>query len=240
MKRHIVRLVAPKTFSLRQKKGIKWVIRPYPGPHPLRACIPLALVFKNLLSYAKTTREVKKILNENEIMIDKIRRKEPKFPVGFMDVIEIPKTKEHYRVLFDKKGRLVLAKIKSNEAETKLYKVVGKKTLKKNTVQLNLYNGRNILVKKDNFKVNDTIALDLGKQKALKTHDSLIKKHLKFQKGSMAYLTGGKHISRIGVIEGETKPGFGKTIVKIKFDQEKYETNKDFVFVIDETIKTEK
>ena len=38
-------------------------------------------------------------------------RKDPKFPLGFMDVFSIPKIRKQYRVLIDVKGRFVLREI---------------------------------------------------------------------------------------------------------------------------------
>jgi len=38
-------------------------------------------------------------------------RKDPKFPLGLMDVFSIPRIKKNYRVLIDVKGRFVLNEI---------------------------------------------------------------------------------------------------------------------------------
>ena len=52
--------------------------------------------------------------NEAGFKIDNKRRTDQKFPVGVMDVISVVKTNEHYRMLYDVKGRFTLVKVKEN------------------------------------------------------------------------------------------------------------------------------
>merc|ERR1711881_438160 len=83
--------------------GGTWAPRPSTGPHKLRECLPLILVLRNRLKYALTGKEVQKILMQRLVKIDGKVRTDPNFPVGFMDVISIEKTDEHFRVLFGAK-----------------------------------------------------------------------------------------------------------------------------------------
>merc|ERR1712167_552825 len=109
-KRHMKRLNAPKHWML-DKMGGTWAPRPSTGPHKLRECLPLILVLRNRLKYALTGKEVQKILMQRLVKIDGKVRTDPNFPVGFMDVISIEKTDEHFRVLFDAKGRFVIQRL---------------------------------------------------------------------------------------------------------------------------------
>jgi ribosomal protein S4E len=63
-------------------------------------------------------REATFILNDKEggILVDHKVRRDKGFPVGIMDVVQIPKTKENFRVLYDVKGRFVVKPIEDNEA----------------------------------------------------------------------------------------------------------------------------
>jgi small subunit ribosomal protein S4e len=45
------------------------------------------------------------------LLVDGRIRKDPKFPLGLMDVLSIPRIKKNYRVLIDVKGRFVLNEI---------------------------------------------------------------------------------------------------------------------------------
>ena len=46
-----------------------------------------------------------------------------RFPTGFMDVIQIEKTGENFRIIYDVKGRFTVHRITSQEAKYKLCKV---------------------------------------------------------------------------------------------------------------------
>ncbi len=50
-------------------------------------------------------------------------RTDATFPAGFMDVIEIAKTGEQFRLVYDTKGRFVVHRITPEEASYKLAKV---------------------------------------------------------------------------------------------------------------------
>lgn len=231
VKRHLKRLAAPKGWPIKRKE-YKWIIKPNSGPHPLKKCLPLNIVIKNLLRYAKTTREVKIILNQGRILVNKIARKDQKFPVGIMDVVEAPQLKQHYRMIYNKQGKFRLIPISEDEAKLKPAKIINKKTLKGKKTQLNFKDGTNMVVDKDNYKANDTIIIDMTKE-----GKERIKKHLKFEKGVTVYLTDGKHIGTRGVIE-EIQNMFQNQTITFKVDSDVYQTSKEYTLVIDDSIST--
>jgi len=217
MKKHLKRLAIPKSWSVK-KRGIVFIAKPNPGPHSIKFGVSLVLIIRDMMGIAKNSKEVKKILHDNEILVDGIRRKELKFPVGFMDVIEFKKNNEYFRIVL-KKSKLNIVVIDKKEAGIKPCRITGKSTLK-GKIQLNLYDGKNILVEKDNYKVGDTIVIGLPKQD--------IKEHIKLEKGCLIYLIGGKHIGDIGKIEDIISN-------KITYKRENgdiVETLKKYVFVI--------
>lgn len=225
---HLKRLAAPKSWRIGRKEK-KFVVKPVPGPHKIEESIPLLLVVRDILGYAKTSREAKKIINEGKIVVDKKIRRDLKFPVGLMDIIEIPTTNERWIVLLDGKGKLTLKNISENSSKYKLCKIVNKTVVKGDSIQLNLHDGRNFLVEKekDEYKTKDALLLDLEK--------NAIKKHLHFREGSFALITGGKHKSEIGRIEEIKKTRSPEpNIVVLSKDNEKFQTVEDYVFVIGE------
>lgn len=218
MKSHIKRLKAPKSWQIK-RKGVKFIMRPDPGAYPLKLGLPLIVILRDTLCYAKTKREIKNILLHQEVYVDGVRRKRLKFLVGLMSVISIPKLKENFRVVLNKKGKLELIPVGAEEATTKLCKISRKNLVKKKT-QLGLFDGRSILTEKGDFKVGDSVIIKLPEQN--------IKKHLKFEKGSLVYFISGKHIGEMATIEKiEGKNVFCKTKTG-----EKFETKKDYVLVI--------
>jgi small subunit ribosomal protein S4e len=223
---HLKTINAPKIWPVKKKKT-KFVVRSHPGPHPIDRGITLNLLLKEVLSFAKTTREVKKILNGKQIMVDKILRKEHKFPVGVMDVIDVPKTKKYYRLLINEKKKLIANEIKETNSNLKPLKIIGKKILKKNKIQINLFDGKNILVDKDPYKVGDTVIYNLSTNK--------IESHLKLDKKAKVFITDGKYQGRIGEVQEIKKETKDDRIV-VKDKKNNFETLKKYAFVIDEKV----
>ncbi len=220
VRNHLKRLVVPKTWRI-DKKSTVFVTKPKAGAHSFELGMPLNILFKDILRYCKTTKEVKSILQDKEVLIDGKRRYNPKLIVGFMDVLSIPSLNEYYRVIFDKKGKLTVLKIKKNEAEQKISKIIGKKNLSKNKIQLNLNDGRNIILKESKHKVGDSLLLSVPKQE--------IKEHLKLDKNVLVTFLGGKYIGIMGIVE-EIK----HDVIIVKIDDKKIQTAKRYTFVIGE------
>ncbi len=212
VKRHLKRLAIPKSWDIKKKKK-KFTTKPMPGAHSFELGMPLNLIIRDLLKYAKTNDEVKKILKNEEVLVDGKRRKDYKFITGFMDTISIPKLKKQYRIILNKKGKLFLLGISDQEAKIKVCKIIGKKLIKGKT-QLNLFDSRNILVDKDTYKVGDSLVIELPKQK--------IKEHLKLEKGVTVFIIGGKNIGTIALIEDITTEKIickhNSTIFEVPFD----------------------
>jgi len=215
--KHLSRLAVPKTWKVK-KKGIKWIMRPLPGSHKMDRGISLNFVFTHLLNYARTNKEVKYILNNQEVFVDGIRRKNPGFSIGIMDVLTIPKLDQYFRVLLTEKGKINLISIEEKEANVKLCRIKNKTPVKKK-IQLNLGDGRNILVEKDEYKARDTILIEVPSQK--------IKELLKLEKGNLVYLTRGKHVGEIGIVEDVKKDK-----IVYKRDKKLFETDINFAFVV--------
>ena len=220
-KDHLARLAAPKTWQIDRKSTV-FITKPVSGPHGLQSGMPINVILKEMLKYAATTREVKKILNTNEVKVDGTARKDFRFPVGIFDTLEFPSINEQFRIILNKSGKLDLVKIKKEEASVKPSKIVGK-TMAKGKLQLNLYDGKNILVSGGNYTVGDSVLLSLPDQK--------ITKHLKLDKKSSIFLVGGKHTGEIGHVEDIIQ---NKIIYKDSSGN-LVETLKKYAFVVGET-----
>jgi small subunit ribosomal protein S4e len=102
---------------------------------------------------------VVKIVKDKEglIKVDNKIRRDPRFPLGIMDVVSIEKTGEHFRLLFDVKGRYQAHKIDEKEASFKLCKVI-RKAMGVNRIPYIVTNdGRTIRFPHPDIKKNDTI-----------------------------------------------------------------------------------
>ena len=101
------------------KLGGVFAPKPSPGPHKTRECLPLCLILRNRLKYALTYKEVTTILMQRLVKVDGKTRRDKCYPTGFMDVVSIDKTDEHFRIIYDAKGRFVVHRITALEAQVR-------------------------------------------------------------------------------------------------------------------------
>ena len=161
------------------------------------------------------------------MLVNRKVRNSHKFIVGILDTISLETLNEHYRVLYDKKGKFLLHKTTKEEAESKIVKIINKTILKKKKTQLNFHDGTNLIVEKDGYKSGDTLIMKEGR----------IKKHLKFEKDALAYLVRGKHKGRVGIVENiEESSAITKGKITLKTETGDITTKKDFAFIIEKLI----
>jgi len=198
-KLHMKRLFAPKDWMLSKLTGI-YAPRPSAGPHKLRESLPLLIILRNRLKYALTATEASMILRQRLVNVDNKARADPKYPAGFQDVIEIPKTGEAFRVQYDVKGRFTLTKIKDQEADIKLCKVTNVWTTTGRVPVVTTHDGKRIRYPDPKLKIGDTFVYNVKTNK--------IGEIFKFKAGKVAMLTGGANRGRIGeIVDIERHPG---------------------------------
>ncbi len=150
--------------------------------------------WRNFLKVALTSREANNILQDKEsgIKVDNKIRRDVKFPVGIMDVLSIPKTGEHFRLLYDVKGRFNLIKIKEAEAKFKLLKIKAKAVGPNKIPYVVTSDGRTIRFPHPEINESDTIKFDL--------ENNTIVEWYKYEPGHLAYVTGGNNVGRVAQI----------------------------------------
>jgi small subunit ribosomal protein S4e len=226
MSKHLKRLAAPRVLRLHRKERAL-TIRAAPGPHPLELAIPIGLVVRDYLSLCDTYKEARKIVSNGDILVDGVKRKNIKFPCGLMDVISIPKMRKNIRILFDRNGKLTLVPISESDAEWKLCRIQNKTIVKGKKVQLNLHDGKNKLVEKDEYKTGDVLKISFKENK--------IDDVYRFDKGTVSMIIGGTHIGEIASIDeiqvvASSKPN----LAKMKGEKE-FSTIAEHVFPIGKT-----
>ncbi|KAI3657804.1 hypothetical protein MP638_001943 [Amoeboaphelidium occidentale] len=206
-KKHLKRLNTPNHWMLDKMTGT-WAPRPSPGPHKLRECLPIIIFLRNRLKYALTRKEVMSIMMQRLVKVDGKVRTDITYPSGFMDVISIDKTGEHFRLIYDVKGRFTVHRITAEEAQYKLCKV--KKVLigNKGVPYAVTHDGRTLRYPDPLIKANDTVKLDLTTGK--------ISEFVKFDTGNVCYITGGRNMGRIGVITHRERHHGGFDIIHVK------------------------
>ena len=218
VKNHLKTIAVPKSWAVKRKEK-KFILRPDAGSQSLHQSVSLHFVLTEFLGVTCTRKESIYLLRHKEVLVNGKKRKTISFSVGLMDVVSIPEIKKHVRIIINKKGKISAIDIDQKESSITLAKIVGKTQLK-GKMQINLSNGMNILVDKDTYNVGDSVTVDVTK--------NTIKDHLKLAKGNSIFLTGGRHMGTIGIIEDILE---GKIIYKSE-SKEVFETLKKYALVI--------
>jgi len=206
-KKHLKRLNAPKHWMLDKLGGV-FAPRPSSGPHKLRESLPLIIFLRNRLKYALTGDEVKKIVKQRLIKVDGKVRTDPTFPAGFMDVINIERTNENFRLIYDTKGRFAVHRITPEEAKYKLCRVKKLGMGPKGVPFLVTNDARTIRYPDPLVKVHDTIQVDIATGKIID--------FIKFEANNLCMITGGHNLGRVGTITSRERHPGSFDIVHIK------------------------
>jgi small subunit ribosomal protein S4e len=206
-KKHLKRFVVSKHIPI-HKKAFTYTVKPNPGPHSADDCIPMAIVLRDMFHFARNMSEVKRILVERNVLVDGRVRTNRKYPLGFMDVISLPKTKGQYRMIYFVKKGLRTVPISEKETSEKLCQIKNKTTIKNGLTQLNLHDGRNIILSPEEsssarYSTHDTIKISIPDQKILEKYELKI--------GNYGFVTSGRWMGKHGIIEEISTHGTSKT-----------------------------
>jgi len=221
---HRKRLAASNRIVILKKES-KYLLKTGPGPHADKNSLPLLIVLRDVLGFATNAREAKQIVNSNKVQIDGKFRKDLSFPIGIMDVIHFPTINKSYRATVGKNGKMRLFEIKETESKLKLCKVLDKTILGGGKIQLNLHDGRNMIVHDKHYKTGDSILLKVPEQK--------VEKHIAREKGTHVFILEGTHIGETATLN-EFKPQPGSKANRVNLTNEAgetFETLEKYIFV---------
>jgi small subunit ribosomal protein S4e len=230
-KKHLKRLPAPKHWPIKRKHG-KFTTRTIPGPHPKEESLTLAILLREVLGYAETMREVKALLSTGQVTVDGRVRKEPRYPVGVMDVIHIESSDESFRLIPKTRGGLRLVPIDKDEASFKLCRIEKKMMVPGGRLQMTLHDGRNLVLpegkKASDFNTLDTVKIGIPDQSYIST--------LPLEKGVYAIVTRGKNVGIEGeILSIEHRFGTHASIVTLQDTEgNRVQTALEYVFVLGE------
>ena len=192
MSDHMKRLAAPRTWPLKRKVNI-WVAKQTAGAHSIEQSMPAVTVLRDMVCACDTAREAKRIIGNREMFVDGKAVKNPKAPVGFMDVITIPKMNLAFRMLLTDKGKLTLVPIEGDEANWEICKIMDKTVIKGGKIQLNLSSGRNIVLDKNDYKGGDSLKVAFDGQKILD--------HFPMAEGASVFISEGSQAGAVKTIK---------------------------------------
>ena len=185
---HLKRQSIPKNWPI-VRKGNTFVVKPLS-----KKGIPLLIVLRELLKIAQTREEVKTAIQKKFLMVNNKMVKDEKIGMTLFDTLSIIPSKTYYRLELSEKGKFELNKIKENECNNKIVKVINKKIIAGKKIQLNLGDGGNFLVEpKFNCTTNDSVIINFK--------DKKIEKCLPLKEKSNVIIFAGKHSGKTGQIE---------------------------------------
>jgi small subunit ribosomal protein S4e len=125
-----------------------------------------------------------------------------------MDVVSIDKTNEHFRLLYNVRGKFALHKITGPELDYKLCKVRKSQLGPKGVPFISTHDGRTLRYPHPDVQVNDTVKVNL---KTNKVEDTV-----KFHVGALVMCTRGRNTGRVGVLKQIEKHEGSNTIVYVE------------------------
>jgi small subunit ribosomal protein S4e len=206
---HLKRLSTPWAG---QKKSNKYIAVPR-GSHPQENSLPLVVVIRDILKFADTASEVKKVVFGGKVLVDGRVCRDINRGVGLFDVISFPSSEKAYRIII--KNKPMVIEIPFSESKVKLCRITNKTVIHGGKLQLNLHDGKNIITDRTDCLSNDSVLIDLPSQE--------IKECIKFGPGCLIMTKRGE-IVKIKNIE----KCFNKRII---LDGEKETAFRDFIVV---------
>lgn len=221
MSDHMKRLAVPRSWPIKKKLHV-WITKQSPGAHSVEESMSAVVVLRDMLGVCDTAKEAKRIVGNREVLVDGKALKDPRAPIGLMDVVTIPKMSASWRMLLTDKGKLTLVPIEESEAGWKLCRIENKTVVKGGRIQLNFHDGRNILLDKDQYKTGDVLKVAFDGQKVLEAYP--------LASGASALVFRGIHAGMIETVSDYVVvKGPSANVVKFA---DGTETVKDNVFII--------
>ena len=193
------------------RKGTKYVAR---ASSHLYNSVPVVIAIRDMLKLAKTLAEVKKMIKANLLKINGKNVKDYRESIKLFNILEADKI---YQLRMLPTKRFVFNETK--EKNKRVCKIINKKLLKNNKIQLNLHDGTN-LITKDKISVHDSVYLNL---------EGKIISSEKMEKGKPIFVMSGKYAGKEGKIDSIDKPN---VLTKLSEKEEKVSLPKGNVIVL--------
>lgn len=187
---HLKRSKMPKSWPLpRKKKAQRFIAVP---SHLSTGGISILFILRDMLKIAKTRKEARYMTLNGFVKVNHKIRKDENFPVAVSDVITLEKEKVNYRLEIVNK-KFALEQINEKESLKKVIKIIGKKVISSDSVQMNLGDGYNFITK-EKFSVGDSVLVN--------TKENKIEKILPLKEGAKVEIIVGKHAGEKGKLIG--------------------------------------
>jgi small subunit ribosomal protein S4e len=177
-----------------------------------------------MLKLAGNAREVKYLINNDQIYVNGKKVKSYKLPVGLFDCVSFPSQDKYFRMTLNRRGKLAFVSIEKKEANKFIFQVEGKRLLSGARVQLNMNSGMNIILP---YKEHSKYALG---QSLLTTYPPLeIVEIFPVKEKAKVFVLSGRHLGKIAEIKEVHENG--KEVVLEEAGEEFQVKTKSFIVV---------
>ena len=163
------------------RKGTTYIAR---ASSNYKNSVPVVLAVRDMIKLARTTKEVKKMINQKSLKINGKTVEDHRESIRLFNIFEADKP---YILTLLPTGKFIFS---PHASSSRIVKIINKKLLKNNKIQLNLHDGSNIM-SDIKANINDSLLIDFSNK---------ILKHIPAKEGSSILITSGKYIGKKGKI----------------------------------------
>lgn len=201
---HQKRLSAPKHYPISRKENT--YISTVKGSRSKENAVPVNVFLRDVVEYAETDKEAKKIVKQGEILRNGEKLKDVKQGIGVLDLVQIPKAEESFRVI--RKGESL--DFIPTEDERTVAKIVEKK-IKGDEFVYRLHNGENFRSTTE-YENGSTLLLKEGEQE------------IKIEEGAKVLVLSGQHAGETAELKEINKRGMNPDTGTVSENGTEFET----------------
>lgn len=163
------------------RKGTTYIAR---ASSHYKNSVPVVLAVRDMIKLARTTKEVKKMINQKFLKINNKPVKNHRESIRLFNIFEADKT---YILTLLPTRKFIFS---PHPSSPRLVKIINKKLQKNNKIQLNFHDGSN-MVSDIKVNTNDSLLIDSSNK---------VIKHLPAKEDSSILILSGKYIGKKGKI----------------------------------------
>ncbi len=201
---HQKRLSAPNHYPISRKDNT--YISTVKGSRSKENAIPANVFLREVTGYAGTDKEAKKIVKNGDILRNREELRDVKQGIGVLDLVQLPKADESFRVLRDGKG-LDFVPTKDDRTAAK----IKDKSVEGDEFIYHLHNGENFRSTTE-YHTGSTLLLKDGEEE------------VKLEEGAEVLVISGQHAGETAELEEINKRGMNSDTGKVSENGTEFET----------------
>jgi small subunit ribosomal protein S4e len=216
---HQKRLSAPKHYPISRKENT--YISTGKGSRSTEDAIPANVFLRDVTEYAETDKEAKKIVKNGDILRNGEKLRDVKQGIGVLDLVQLPKAEESFRVLRDGKD----LKFVPTDDERTAAKIVGKKVEGDDFIY-RLHNGENFRSTTE-YQTGNTLLLKDGEQE------------IELEEGANVLVLSGQHAGETAELEEINERGMNSDTGIVQENVTEFETELENLVAVGDLEVTE-